>query len=153
MDLRAIREAVAERLQAVPGVWAYAWPADHVATSGAAIGVTVSNGEEAYVDYAESFGPSRTEQVYLTVTVYVPYVDPRSAWNTLDELLSTGTATSRSLVDALMYEASPPDRTLGGVCQHIKVDGVTNLGFRDSEQGARYLTADLPVHIIAKRNV
>lgn len=153
MDLRAIREAVAERLATVPGVRPYAFPADQVATSIDGVGVAVSTGAESYVDYAESFGPSRTEHVFLTLSVYVPYVDPKSAYNTLDELLSTGTATSRSLVDALMYDASPPDRTLGGVCADLVVDGVENVQVLSIESGARYLVADVPVRIIAKRNV
>jgi hypothetical protein len=148
MDLRAIREAVAERLATVPGVRAFAYPPDQTPT-GTAVAVVVAPGEN-YVQWHESFkGSNKLGMVGLIVTPYVQMSDARSAWATLDELLSTGSAHPRSIVDALLYA---DDKTLGGVCETVGVDDVTNVQVLTVAEGARYLTADLPVTIYARRS-
>lgn len=148
MDLRAIREAVADRLGTLPGVRAFAYPPDQTPT-GVNVAVVVSPGE-SYVQWHESFkGANKLGMVGLTVTAYVQMTDPRSAWATLDELLSTGAAHPRSMVDVLMYA---DDKTLGGVCEAVGVDDVTNVQVLTVAEGVRYLTADLPVTIFARRS-
>jgi hypothetical protein len=144
MDLRAIREGLAERLATVPGVRVEAFPPDQVNPGNAAL-LVVAMGE-TYVDYHQAFAQGLAI-VNVILSPYLPMVSPRSAFASLDELLSSGTGQTRSLIDALMGT----DRTLGGVCSDLVVDEASNVQALNVADGARYLTCDIAVRILVGR--
>ncbi len=144
MDLRAIREAVAERLSTVPGVRPAAFPPDSISSGGATLVVLAP--AETYVNYQEAFAKGLAV-VRLVVSPYIPMADPRSAFNELDALLSSGTGESRSLIDALM----DTDRSLGAVVGDVVLESVENVQALTVAEGARYLTADLQFRILVGR--
>lgn len=145
MDLRAIREAVAERVAQVPAVRVAAFPPDQVNPGNNAL-VVVAPGE-TYVDYHQAFNKGLAI-VNLVLSPYVPMTDPRTAFATLDEILSSGASEPRSLIDTLM----DTDRTLGGVCADLVVDEVSNVQSLTVAEGARYLTADIALRIMVGRS-
>lgn len=148
MDLAAIREGVAELLGALPGVRTYSFPPDRFDTSGAAVAVVIAPGEP-YASYTETFKKTTAlGQINLVVSPYIQYVSDRAAWATLDELLSTGSASTRSLPEALLFG----DQTLGGVAETISVDGPTNVQVQTDDKNIRYLTCELPIRVYARRS-
>lgn len=144
MDLRAIREAVADRLATVPGVRPSPFPPDSISSGGATLVVLAP--AEQYVSYQEAFAKGLAV-VRLVVSPYIPMADPRSAFAELDALLSSGTGESRSLIDALM----DTDRSLGAVVGDVVLESVENVQALTVAEGARYLTADLSIRILVGR--
>lgn len=144
MILSNVREAIADRLTDVPGVRAIPYMPDSIPT-GSAVAVTVTP-DSTYVDYHRAFsgGLAITN---LTITAWVPASDMRSAMARLDELLSSGSESGPSLIDALMGS----DRTLGGVCHDLIVDNASNVRAEILADGIRYLCADLSLRIMVGR--
>jgi hypothetical protein len=149
MDLAAIREGVAELLGALPGVRVYPYPPDQFDTSGSAAAVVIAPGEP-YASYTDTFKRENAlGQVNLIVSPYVQMVSDRAAWATLDELLSTGSASTRSLPEALLFA----DQTfVATFAEAIGVDDPTNVQALTLEGGARYLTCELPIRVYARRS-
>ena len=145
MDLRAIREAISERIATVPGVRPVAFAPDTVSTGNAVL-VVVGHGDP-YVNYHEAFNKGLA-MVNMTLSPYVPMNDPRSAFAVLDELVSSGTGSPRSLIDALMDS----DRTLGGVCSDLVVDDASNVQTIEPAAGVRFLSCDLAIRIPVGRS-
>lgn len=144
MNLAAIREAVAERVAGVAGVRAFAQAPDQIPT-GTVVAVIVSPGDP-YADYHEAF-VGGLAIVNLTLTCWVQATDLRTAMARMDALLSSGAAEGQSLIDAIMGV----DRTLGGVCADLVVDRAGSVRGEISDAGARYLTADLDLRLLAGR--
>lgn len=144
MDLRAIREALAERLAEVASVRAFPFPPDQTPTGSATV-VVIAPAEQ-HVDYQAAFAKGLAIVRYV-ISPYIPLVDPKSAFAELDALLSSGTGEARSLIDALMDR----DRTYAGVTGDIVLDDVTNVQAISTSEGARYLTADLTIRVLVGR--
>lgn len=145
MILSGIREALADRVSDVPGCRGIPYPPDSIPT-GNAVAVTVTP-DSTYVDYHRAF-VGGLAYVNLTVTVWVPAADMRSAMNRLDVLLSSGSeADAGSLIDTLMSV----DRSLGGLIDDLVVDNATNVRAEMLADGVRYLCADLSLRIMVRR--
>ena len=145
MNLQAIREAVAARLDTVSGARAFPHPLEQPPT-GNAVAVVVYPGSP-YVEFQEAFAKGLA-QVNLVVSPYVQLVNPRSSWDLFDRLCSSGPAEIGSMIDALMGS----DRTLGGVVADLVVDDVVNVQAVTTEPNVRYLTGEINVRLYVRRN-
>lgn len=140
LDLVAIRRAVADRIRSTAhaakvDVQAYVQPQPMFPI----IGVFPGTGD--YVSYFETMGPNGEADVILELRTVVAYgaIDSQIL---LDEMLSSGTGQTKSIIDALMA-----DRTLGGVvedCVPLKSRTVTlgaeNAGMFESVVPLRIIT-------------
>ncbi|MFM1965719.1 MAG: hypothetical protein RL134_1444 [Actinomycetota bacterium] len=140
LDLRAIREAVAQRIQDRCKVTAYAHPTNSVVFPQA----TVLPGVP-YVTYHITMH-TRVE-VRLQVVVRVIAADLASAQIARDELVNAGTGEVRSIFDALEEITSPATTpTLGGAVDNIHVVSVdAPQGVRDGDQFEFTATFDVVI--------
>jgi len=111
IDLAAIRSALATVLDAVSGVRAYARVPGQIVTSTDATAVVIMGGSP-YVDYEANLLGACPE-VNLELQIVVQAADLQAAQKRLDELLSTGTGSTRSLYDAIYN-----NQTLSGAVSH-----------------------------------
>lgn len=145
MNLQAIHEAVAARIDTVPGVRASPFPLDDIPT-GNAVAVFVAPGAQ-WVNFHEAFAKGLA-LVNLVVTPYIQLVSIRSAHESLQRLCSSGLTETGSIIDALMNT----DRTLGDVCDDLVMDEVVNVQAVTSQANVRYLSGDLNMRVLVKRN-
>lgn len=151
LDLRELRQAVADALGQVDGLIPHRGATAQIPTgSGDQAVVVVVYPDDPYVSYHESFGRSGTvsergavARVNLLVRAYVTTADWTSAQDTLDELASTGAGAGRSVFDALMV-----DRTLGGVVETIHVAQAS--AYRQ-DQDTGYLMAEWALTLTKRR--
>lgn len=144
MDLQAVREAVDTRLATITTTRTFPFPPDQVPAGNAT--VIVITPADVYVSYQEAFAKGLAV-IRLVISPWIPYADPRSAFNRLDELLSSGTGETRSIIDKLM----DTDRTLSGAIGDVVLESVTGVRVVQSPDNVRYLTADLNVRILTGR--
>lgn len=149
MNLQAIREGLKVVIGAVPGVRAYDHDPSQILSSVDAVAVTVKPAAQ-HVDYHEAFAGGLAIVRYV-VCPFVAAIDPRSAHNQLDALLSSGATETRSLIDALMTKP----RTLGGSCGDLVVDEVTNVTMASAApndpNAPLFLTCEILVRILVGR--
>jgi hypothetical protein len=144
MNISDIRVGLADLLNTIPDVQALAFPPDQIPAGNNTVIVVAPAAE--YIDYHEAFAGGLAI-VRFTLTPYIQMVDPRSAFNRLDALISSGTGEPKSIIDFLM--AKP--RTLDGACFDMVVDSVSNVSADISTDAARYLTATIELRVYAGR--
>lgn len=156
LDLGAIRQALADRVNTVAGLRAYAELPEQVATSsGGVTAVMVAPGAgDDYVSYFVSFGSSSDPakgnlcEVAMRLIVAVPYIDTRAAQERLDAVLSAGTGQSLSLIDALLE-----DQTLAGTVATL-IPRAARPPYQlivGENDATRYLAADVEVALWTRR--
>lgn len=144
MNLAEIRQAVADSVADVAGVRPYAYVPDFKAAGQADV-VVVDADDSGYIDsYQEAFR-NGLAMVKLRLTVYVQASSDRTASIRMDELLSSGTGESRSLIDAVMA-----DVTLGGLSGGVCVDRADAPRFETVGE-ARMLVCDVYMRVPAGR--
>jgi hypothetical protein len=144
MNLVDICEAIAERLRDVDGLRPEAYQLDSPpAGNGDVIMVTPG---PTLVEFQRAMSGGLA-YVNLSLLVFIQMTDTRSAFLRLNDLMSSGTGETRSVIDALMLG----DRTFGGVCGDIVVDDVSNVRAEIVADGARYLTAEFNVRVFVGR--
>ena len=144
MRLQDIREAIEQRLKDIDGVRPVPFVPDQTQTGNGLVVVVAPDAN--YFDYWQAFSGG-LGYVRFNLSPYVQMTDPRSAFNRLDELLSSGAGSTKSIVDALMLA----DRTLGGVCADVVVEGAGDVRAEVIADGARYLTCDIAVRVLVGR--
>lgn len=144
MNLADLRVALADRISTIPNVQGIAYPPDAIA-AGNNSWVSVAPSQD-YIDFHTAFAKGLAI-VRFVLTVWVPMNDPRSAFNRVDALLSSGTGEAKSLIDALMDE----DRTYGGLCSDVVVDQASNVRAELGQSEARYLCADVDLRVYVGR--
>jgi hypothetical protein len=144
VNLADLRVALADRISTIPNTQGIAYPADQIA-AGNNTWITIAPAQD-YIDFHEAFAGGLA-YVRYTLTVWVPMVDARSAFNRVDALLSSGTGEAKSLIDALMNE----DRTYGGLSFDVVVDTASNIRAEMGQGEARYLCADVDLRVLVGR--
>lgn len=141
VDLTTIRDAMATRIGTVTGVRAYArMPGPIVTSSEANTAVIVMPDPETYVSYWDAF-KGGLATVNLRLEIVCQLADFGAAQKRVDELMSAGTGTTRSLLDAVQA-----DRTLGGTVADTHVGEGRYDGERDG-----WLTAVMIARLIMRR--
>lgn len=145
MNLTAIRQGLADLCDTVPGVRAYAEFPDTVATSSSGqTAVVVVPGDPYVEDYVEVMSRGLATARFR-VAIVCQRASIEAAQRRVDELLSSGTAESRSLVDVLLTNTP-----LDGVWHHVYVESATGVGDR-TVGDVDYFGADLNVVVRAGR--
>lgn len=144
MNLTAIRTALAALVNTVPAVRAYAEAPDQVATSsGGSTAVCVLPGDPYIEDYHETMGRGLATARFR-LAVICQRADLEAAQRRVDELLSSGTGETRSLIDVLQSNTATVD------WHHVHVTSATGVGLREWA-GVEYFGADLEVVVRAGR--
>ncbi len=107
MNINEVRQAIVETLAAVNGLRPYAYVPDAIPAGDADVAMVDIDDEG--IDYQQAFRGG-TALLYLSVELSVPMSSERAATERMDGLLSSGTGSSRSVIDALHA-----NRTLGGL--------------------------------------
>lgn len=121
MNLTEIRRALAVRLDTIPDIHGSAFVPDSIVT----LTACVLPGDP-YVTYSQEFGGG-SEDVQLDVLILCPKNVDFDWQETLDDLITTGTA--RSLVDAI-----EDDITLAGEVFGLKVEQASQWGTTEVNQ-------------------
>ena len=141
VDLTAIRIALANAVNVVSGVRAYPTQPGPIATSSSTeTMVVVMPDEDTYVNYWEAFKGGAAE-VRLRLVIICQMADFAAAQRRVDALMSAGTGTTRSLLDAVQT-----DRTLSGTVGDTHVGDGRYDGERDG-----FLTASMSVRCVMRR--
>lgn len=140
MNLATIRDNLKTRLATVTGLRAYDTVPDQIAVPAA----VVMPGE-TYVEYQTAMGMA-TAEVRFDIMLVVARTSERAAQNSLDAYLSSGTAISGSVIDAL-----EGDRRLAGAVEDFHVESVGPPGPLDVGQ-VTYLSTTVHVMCIADRS-
>lgn len=144
MNLPDVMEAIAERLRDIDGVRPYAYPLDSIpAGQGDVVMVTPA---ATLVNYFQAM-KGGLAFVDLALVLHVQMSSDRAAFQRLNDLASSGTGETRSIIDALMLG----DRTFGGVCGDIVLQDLSNVRSEIVADGARYLTAEFNVRVYVGR--
>lgn len=140
MNLALVRAALADLVGNVPNIRVFDYRPDAIPV-GVADAVTIEPETAGdYVEYQAAFNAGLGWANYQ-LTVWVPASDLRSAHMRMDELLSSGTGLTRSIIDAVMA-----DRTLGGVTGGMVVDRADPPRLEETE-GGRRLVCDLHLRV------
>lgn len=106
-QLDDIHAAVADRIRAT-GIDSVANVFDYEPDEFPLPAVIVGPSEDTYVDYHGTYGNMRLQEVNLVVTIYVPIgTSLESSAKTMAGFLSSGTAESSSLADAITANDVP----------------------------------------------
>jgi hypothetical protein len=137
MDLTLIRHRLAERLSTVLGEPIYRHPTDSPA---APCGVLHAASDPAYVEPHDAMHRGLAT-INLVLELLVPYVDPQSAHDQLDEWVPV-------VIDTL--EPSGTSETLDGLVHHCTVRQVSGVAARDVA-GTRLLGLEITVAVRTTR--
>ena len=149
MNLSAIRQAIADLAETVPGVRGYAYRPDSFATSGSGLVAAMLINGEPYVDYLQAMSGGLS-QVRLIMQVRIPIVAEVDAQRQMDDLVSAGLGEARSVIDAIKPTDLP--QTLDGLIHDLKIPEVRIGSETDPETGkARYFGADFDIDVFAGR--
>jgi hypothetical protein len=149
-QLSDIRHAVAARVEAAgidssANVFAYP-PRDFPLPA-----VIILPSGDSYIEYHGTLGALRLQTVNLIVRIIVPEGgSPQSAGEILDEFLSSGTAESLSLADAI----TGSDITVGSSVADFYAERAENwsMGELIRAQTTPVVTCDIPVRVALKRS-
>ena len=141
VDISAIRVALATAVDSVTGVRAYPRdPGQTVTSSEANTAVVVVPGDDPMVHYNDAFRGGLSE-LHMRLEVRCQLADFTAAQKRVEELLSAGTGTSRSLHDAVRT-----DPTLAGAVSDCLPTEARIVGVTDG-----WLVAEIDVRIITRR--
>ena len=149
-QLSDIRNAVADQIRAAgldSAVNVYAYPPKDFPLPA----VIVLPAGDTYVDYHGTFGALRVQEVNLVVKIFVPEGgSPQSAGEILDEYLSSGTADTSSLADAITGTGV----TVGSSTADIFAARAENwaMGELIRSQTTPVVSCDIPVRVALKRS-
>lgn len=144
MNLTGIRVGLAALVDTVPDARGYATAPDQVATSsGGTTAVCVLPGDPYVEDYHETMARGLAT-VRFRVAIITQRADLDAAQQRVDELLSSGAAETRSLIDVLQSNTATAD------WHHVHVERATGVGLREWN-GVEYFGADLDVVVRAGR--
>jgi hypothetical protein len=148
-QLSDIRHAVAERIRAAGidssvNVFAYA-PKDARLPA-----VVVEPAPDTYIEYHGTFGAVRVQSVNLVVRIFVPMENsPQSAGELIDEYLSSGTAESSSLADAITGVVAVGDDTADVFAE--RAENFTRATL-ELAQTTPVMTCAIPVRVVLNRS-
>lgn len=148
-QLSDIRYAVADRITAAGldesvNVFAYA-PKDARLPA-----VIVEPAPDTYIEYHGTFGAVRVQTVNLVVRIFVPMESsPQSAGELIDEYLSSGTAESSSLADAITGVVAVGDATADVFAE--RAENFTRATL-ELAQTTPVMTCAIPVRVVLKRS-
>lgn len=148
-QLSDIRNAIADRITASGldssvNVFAYP-PKDYLLPAA----IILPSGD-TYIEYHGTFGALRLQTVNLIVRIIVPEGgSPQSAGEIMDEYLSSGTAESSSLADAITGTA-----TVGSATADVFAELAENwtMGELVRTQTTPVVSCDIPVRVALKRS-
>lgn len=124
MNLTAIRSRLADVISGVPDVRAYSEFPDQVATSsGSYTAVVLVPGDPYVADYHATMSKGLAE-VRFRATIIIQRASIDAAQRRLDELLSSGTAELRSLIDVVQSNTATAD------WHHVHVERAGGVGMR-----------------------
>jgi hypothetical protein len=148
-QLSDIRNAVADRIKASgidSSVAVFAYPPRDFPLPAAII----LPADGTYHEYHGTFGDLRLQEVRLIVRIIVPEGgSPQSAGELMDEFLSSGSAESSSLADAITGTA-----TVGDATADLFADRAENwtMGDMVRSQTTPVVSCDIPVRVALKRS-
>lgn len=138
MKVKAIRDALKEAMQSVDGLRVYDTMPENVQSPAAVV-----LPDDPFIEYHSTFG-NGVATMHFKVTLLVSRKSARAGQDTLDDLLSSGTGETKSVMDAI--EASALGNTVDDAIVEEAVDyGVTEVA------GDSYFKADLKVTALARR--
>lgn len=149
-QLSDIRNAVADRIKASgidSSVNVFAYPPKDFRLPA----VIVEPSGDTYVEYHGTFGALRVQSVNLVARIFVPMESsPQSAGELIDEYLSSGTAETVSLADAITGN----DVTIGSSTAAIIAGRAENWSRASLElaQTTPVMMCDIPVTVTLKRS-
>ena len=149
-QLADIRNAVADRvrdagLDSTVNVFAYP-PADFQPPA-----VLVLPGADTYIEYHGTFGALRVQTVNLTVRIIVPEGgSPQSAGEAIDAYLSSGSAETSSLADAITGSGVVVGDSLADLYAE-RAEGWI-IGVLGTSTATPVVSCDIPVRVALKRS-
>lgn len=151
MDLKAIRHALGEAINTVPDLRVVDHIPDQIPVGEQITTVALVGPAADYVDYHKAFAAGLAELHYV-VQIVVLRTDPKSATDLLDDFLSAGAGSERSVFDALRSELAEGG-TLHGVVDDCLAMRARNIGpISDGPDRPAYLSASLDVTVYVKRS-
>ncbi|MGL5936376.1 MAG: hypothetical protein ACRCZI_12245 [Cetobacterium sp.] len=153
MDLKAVRHALAEAINAVPDLRVVDHVPDQIPVGEQISAVALVQPAADYVDYHKAFAGGLAELHYV-VQVVVLRTDPTSATDLLDDFLSAGTGATRSIFDALRSQLAATGGALNGVVDDCLAMRARNIGPTSDgpDDKAAYLSASIDVTVYVKRS-
>src|SRR5215203_1030038 len=144
MDLHAIRQALADILNAMPDLRAYAYTPTSPRPAVGGLAIIDEADDEQMVAYHQASGLAQgLATVYLKAVIIVSAVDVAGAQALLDDYRSLGTA--KSIPDAL--EAMP---TLNGAAQSVLVRGAgPTIDYDTAADGRRFWSMEFQIEVFA----
>lgn len=143
MDLTGIRQGIADGFGGIPSVRVFDTIPKPLPVG--QFDCIVVQPDSPYIEYSEVAGLADKNYVYLLVTIVTQSTDPRTAQNRIDELLSCGAMSPRSLRTALASNVSAG----GEACQVIVQTATTRQITVEGNEEA-YWAADISLKILAR---
>ena len=137
LDLAVQRDGIKTALSTIPGLIVTDVGVDSITVPAAVI-----LPDDTPPDFHQSMGEGLTA-VYWQIVLMVGRDTLQASQDLLDSYLGSGTGQTNSVFDALMA-----DQTLGGVLEHLKVDGFDSYG-RMEWGGVLYVGA--VVHLVVRQ--
>jgi hypothetical protein len=143
VDLIGIRQGLADGFATVPGVRVFDTIPFPLPVG--QYDCVVIQPDSPYIEYSEVAGMADKNYVYMLVTIVTQSTDPRTAQNRLDELLSCGELSPRSLRTALAANGSAG----GEACQVIVQTATTRQITVEGNEQSNW-AADISLKILAR---
>ena len=148
LQIKTVRDNLKTLIDAVSGVRAYDTVPGNPATNSASdTAVIIRPATGRYIDYSQAFqgGLCRMD---LELLILVPVSSMRAAQDRLDDLLSAGVGSTRSLFDAI--RGSVP-QTLSGACSDVMPTVARDVGSQ-VVNGVDYLEAYIDIVVYLPRS-